>query len=208
MATSLSNEIAEAVRGMRAGSVLLQIQEGRVVGVESRETNGFCGEHPPTRRCSAAFIAPDVSWTLLRSPAWQQIGDDGFVPDFPDAHRLLVSLPLWLGRRQELLERSDPVGLLLTGDDDLARLGPELSNFPLIAVALASRQPHAPVAQLLREQYRYGGTLVALDAAAGHGAALRAEGFDAAAVRSAADMPLDDTITLRLLSETSHGFGA
>src|SRR5688572_19472792 len=180
------DHVAATIRAIQSGSVVLQIQNGAVVQIQSTEK----------RRAAygGATVHWHGPWALLSSPAWRQIQEDGFVPDFPTTDRLLVPLPLWRARKSEFLEGPAAVALLLNENEDPPVVAADLHAFPVIVVAFATTQPREPLAWSLRQRYGYQGVIAALGPAPNETALLTAEGFDARATRSAAGTQLDETV--------------
>ena len=150
---------------------------------------------PALASLPATFRHP---WSLLDSPSWRQVGEDGFVPDFPSAGRLVVPVALWQARRIELLQTGGPLGLLIHEEDEPAAVGSDLNSFELIVVVCTSNQRRVPIARSLRERYGYAGLLAALDLRRDRSAASLIEGFDAFARRlpSATRFKLEQKIEL------------
>lgn len=104
------------------------------------------------------------TWTLLESSPWLQVGEDGFVPDFPVNAPIIVPLALWQLRREDLIARSGALGVLLASNDDTSDIVSDLTRFALIAV---DTRPLAlgrdgSIARLLRERHGYHGKLMAV----------------------------------------------
>jgi uncharacterized protein (DUF934 family) len=132
------------------------------------------------------------SWQLLERglERWLVAGEDGFVPDFPDAADLVVPLKLWRLRRDDLLDRSGRSGVWLAADEDPAALAGDLERLALVAVSFPkfSDGRGFSTARLLRERYGFEGELRAI------GDVLRDQllflsrcGFDAFALRADQD---------------------
>lgn len=132
--------------------------------------------NPASATCTSSHWQ---TWSLLSAPAWQQVGEDGFVPDLPSEGRLLVPLRLWRARRHELLESSRPVGLLIHESDDPAIVSSDLDALSLIVVSFTTSQLRAGIARSLRGRHGYAGLLAPLDAPRDATAALHVEGFNA-----------------------------
>lgn len=131
------------------------------------------------------------TWTLLESSPWLQVGEDGFVPDFPVDASIIVPLVLWQLRREDLITRSGALGVLLTPNDDPADIVSDLTRFALIAVDARLLAPgrDGSIARLLRERYGYRGKLIAVgDLQSGQIADLHRHGFDTFALREDDDL--------------------
>ncbi len=108
---------------------------------------------------------------------------------------LLVPLEVWLTRREELLGRTEPLGVWLAGADDPELIAGDLAAFSLIAIEFlkfADGRGYS-TASLLRRRYGYKGELRAI------GEVLRDQlfymqrvGFDAYALR--ADKNIEDAL--------------
>jgi uncharacterized protein (DUF934 family) len=126
----------------------------------------------PTIATQAYPIGPAVApagdveaqWCVLGQSAWLQVGEDGFVPDFPAYDAIVVPLALWQLRREDLDARSGPLGLLLHPHDDLTAIVPDLAHFELIILPAGRSDGDwgNKTAQALRERYGYQGELVAI----------------------------------------------
>ncbi|MGH8681381.1 MAG: DUF934 domain-containing protein [Burkholderiales bacterium] len=132
------------------------------------------------------------TWQLLDRDLerWLAPGEDGLVPDFPDAADLIVPLKLWRLRREDLLDRPGRSGVSLAADEDPAALAADLDRLPLVAVHFPkfSDGRGFSTARLLRERYAFTGELRAI------GDVLRDQllflarcGFDAFALRDDQD---------------------
>ena len=64
---------------------------------------------------SSLHHEPEREWRVLDAARWLQVGEDGFVPDFPVDEPVIVPLRLWLARRDELAARRAPVAILING---------------------------------------------------------------------------------------------
>lgn len=104
------------------------------------------------------------TWTLLESSPWLQVGEDGFVPDFPVDVPIIVPLALWRLRREDLIARTGALGVLLAPNDDPGHIVSDLNRFALIAVdtRLWASGRDGSIARLLREQHGYQGKLMAI----------------------------------------------
>jgi uncharacterized protein (DUF934 family) len=131
-------------------------------------------------------------WQLLDHEVerWLTPGEDGLVPDFPDAADLIVPLKLWRLRREDLAERAGRSGVWLAANDDPATLAGDLDALLLVAVHFPkfSDGRGFSTARLLRERYGFKGELRAI------GEVLRDQllflarcGFDAFALRDDQD---------------------
>ena len=124
----------------------------------------------PVGECSTAYLHSGASgWRLLESAPWLQVGEDGFVPDFPLSGPLIVPLKLWQLRREDLAGRNEPLGVLLQPIDDPATIASDLTHFALIAMPLPrfAEGRADSTARLLREHYGYRGELRAIDVRCG-----------------------------------------
>jgi uncharacterized protein (DUF934 family) len=108
-------------------------------------------------------------WRLLETTPWLQVGEDGFVPDFPLNVPLIVPLKLWQLRREDLVGRNEPLGVLLQPIDDPATIASDLTHFALIAMPFPrfAGDRADSIARLLREHYGYRGELRAIDVPCG-----------------------------------------
>ena len=132
------------------------------------------------------------SWQLLDGDCerLRRTGEDGLLPDFPDAANLIVPLALWRLRREDLLERSGGTGVWLASEEEPAALADDLPLLQVVAVhfpGFADGRGYS-TARLLRERYGYRGELRAI------GDVLRDQlyylsrcGFDAFALRADQD---------------------
>lgn len=130
------------------------------------------------------------TWTLLESSPWLQVGEDGFVPDFPVDASIIVPLVLWRLRREDLIARSGALGVLLTPNDNPADIVSDLTRFALIAVDARLLAPgrDGSIARLLRERPGFRGKLMAVgDLQSGQIADLHRHGFDTFAFRENED---------------------
>jgi uncharacterized protein (DUF934 family) len=124
----------------------------------------------PVGETRAAYSHSATSgWRLLESTPWLQVGEDGFVPDFPPNGPLIVPLKLWQLRREDLVGRNQPLGVLLQPIDDPAAIASDLTHFALIATPLPrfAEDRADSLAQRLREHYGYRGELRAIDVQCG-----------------------------------------
>ena len=88
------------------------------------------------------------TWSLLSAAAWQQVGEEGFIPDVPGEGRWLVPLRLWRARRRELLDTARPVGLLIHESDDPAGVSSDVDALSLIVVASIGEQERFALLQI------------------------------------------------------------
>lgn len=135
-------------------------------------------------------IAAD-SWRLLDDAApWVAVGEDGFVPEFPAAGGLIVPLALWRLRREDLLDRGEPVGVRLAAGEGPEAIAPALEQLALVAVHFPkfSDGRGLSTARLLRERYGYEGEVRAIgDVLRDQLPFLERSGFDAFALRDDQD---------------------
>jgi uncharacterized protein (DUF934 family) len=132
------------------------------------------------------------SWQLLDGglERWLTPGEDGLVPDFPDAADLIVPLKLWRLRRDDLLDRPGRSGVWLAADEDAAALASDLDRIALVAVHFPkfSDGRGFSTARLLRERYGFRGELRAVgDVLRDQLLFLERCGFDAFALRDDQD---------------------
>jgi len=99
----------------------------------------------------------------------QQLADDPFVfvdddAALPAAGAVIVGLALWQSSRDELLQRSEPIGLLLKSDQPPELIGDGLEQLTVIALEFpVFRDGRAySYARLLREKYDFRGELRAV----------------------------------------------
>jgi uncharacterized protein (DUF934 family) len=127
-------------------------------------------------------------WTLLPATAVSETSADTPLP----AGALLLPLPLWLARRDELLARADgnALGVWLDAGDDPAAIAADLGQLALVAVnfpKFADGRGYS-IARTLRERYGYAGELRAIgDVLHDQLFYLRRCGFDAFALRADKD---------------------
>ena len=134
-----------------------------------------------------AQIVPD-NWQPLDS---QDALDNALAAQSAASAKLLVPLALWLPHREKLNAIESTLGVLLQGDDDPARIVPDLPRIELIAV-------HFPrftdgrgysAARLLRGRYGFRGELRAVgDVLHDQLYYLMRVGFDAFALRDDQDV--------------------
>lgn len=120
-------------------------------------------------------------WTLLPLTAT----DDAALPAGP----LLLPLPLWLARRDELLARADgnALGVWLDAGDDAAAIAADLDHFAVIAINFPKFTDGRgySIARGLRERYGYTGEVRAIgDILHDQLYFLQRCGFDAFALRA------------------------
>jgi uncharacterized protein (DUF934 family) len=132
------------------------------------------------------------SWRRLdREPErWLAPGEDGLVPDFPDAADLIVPLKLWRLRRDDLLARQGRTGVWLESGEGPEALADGLDRIALVAVHFPkfSDGRGFSTARLLRERYGFGGELRAVgDVLRDQLLFLERCGFDAFALRDDQD---------------------
>lgn len=131
------------------------------------------------------------SWQLLESQPCLQVGEDGLVPDFPEAADLIVAPRLWRLRRDDLLARRGRLGLRLEPGDDPAEIAGDLEHFALIAVNFPKFGDGRgySTARLLRERYAYKGELRAVgQITRDHLYFMEKVGFDAYELRKGEDL--------------------
>jgi uncharacterized protein (DUF934 family) len=135
-------------------------------------------------------LAADSS-RLLDDPApWLAVGEDGFVPEFPAAGALIVPLALWRLRRDDLLGRRGPVGVLLGAADGPEAIAADLDRLALVAIHFPKFADGRGLstARLLRERHGFEGELRAVgDVLRDQLAFLERCGFDAFALRTDQD---------------------
>ncbi len=135
------------------------------------------------------------SWRLLDRDIqrWVSPGEDGFVADFPSGADLIVPLPLWRLRRDDLLHHTGGVGVWLDAGDDLDAIAPDLDRLDVVAVDFPkfSDGRGFSTARLLRERYGFEGELRAVgDVIRDQLFYLERCGFDAFALREDQDAAL------------------
>ena len=110
-------------------------------------------------------IASD-SWQSLEGGAarWLAVGEDGFVPDFPENADLIAPLALLKARGEELYGRAGRTGVVLEPHEDPAALAGTLDRLSLVAVRFPKFGDGRGYssARLLRERYGYHGELRAV----------------------------------------------
>jgi uncharacterized protein (DUF934 family) len=125
---------------------------------------------PPGWESSTAHSRSSGSgWRLLETSPWLQVGEDGFVPDFPLNGPLIVPLKLWQLRREDLVGRNEPLGVLLQPIDDPAAIASDLTHFALIVTPFPrfTEDRADSTARRLREHYGYRGELRSIDVPCG-----------------------------------------
>jgi len=111
----------------------------------------------------AAVPSKSVSMPLIKNGAitddpWQFPAEDG---PMPETGSVAVSLTQWQREKAALLARSTPLGLLLTGNDSLDDIVPNITAYDLIAFVFPTFQDGRPysMARLVRERHGYTGEL-------------------------------------------------
>ncbi len=135
-------------------------------------------------------VQPDT-WQLLEEPFERLLipAEDGLLPDLPQG-ALLVPLAVWLRRRDDLLDRSPQVGLLLGAHEDPHAAALDLPRMGVIAVRFADFTDGRgySLARSLRERHGYRGELRAIgDVRRDQLYYLAACGFDAFVLRDDED---------------------
>lgn len=89
--------------------------------------------------------------------SWRHVGDDEEIGQGPAT----VSLGRWRRDREDLLGRSDPVGVRLAAGDAPDSLTADLGRLPLIVLDFATLRDGRSFshARLLRERYAYAGEI-------------------------------------------------
>lgn len=84
--------------------------------------------------------------------------------DWPDDGALLVGLDQWQERREELLERDEPLGIRLRSDQKPDNIAADLEHFALVALEFPVFKDGRAYsyARLLRERYGFDGELRAV----------------------------------------------
>lgn len=127
----------------------------------------------------------DDTWEML-APREEESPEAVHLPPGP----LAVSLATWEARRDELIGRGTPLGVLLDPGDDPARIAPDLAHLALVCIHFPriADGRGCSTAWLLRRRHRYAGELRAV------GEVLRDQlyflarcGFDAFVLREGAD---------------------
>jgi uncharacterized protein (DUF934 family) len=100
-------------------------------------------------------VVVDDRWALLR--------DATLADSIPPSGSVIVPLPLWKSRRDELAARGD-VGVWLAASDDPAELAADTETLPLIAVDFPQFTDGRgySIGRLLRERYGFAGELRAI----------------------------------------------
>jgi uncharacterized protein (DUF934 family) len=110
-------------------------------------------------------IAND-NWQPLEGGAqhWLTVGEDGFVPDFPEHADLVAPLALLNVRGTELFSRAGRTGVVLEPHEDPAALAATLERLSLIEIRFPKFGDGRgySIARLLRERYGYRGELRAV----------------------------------------------
>lgn len=133
----------------------------------------------------------DDGWRLLEAGPYLVPGEDGFVAEFP-AGDIVVALPLWRLRGDELIARPGRVGVLLEADDEPGSIATQLGHFALVAVRFEkfSDGRGYSLARLLRERHGWRGELRAIgDVRRDQLLLLERAGFDSFALGVGADAP-------------------
>jgi len=106
----------------------------------------------------------DDTWLQLDAAEYQQIGESGLVPDFPEGPDLLVPLVLWRRRPGELLGRQGRFGILVDGADEPAGFADALPHASLVAIRIPvfTDGRAYSLARLIRERHGYTGELRAV----------------------------------------------
>ena len=118
-----------------------------------------------TRYSPRARFASDSAETdrlpIRFPPPYPFLGDDD---SLPAAGAVIVSLERWQDQRSELLERQDPVGVVLRSDQSPDSIADDLGLIPLVALEFPQfRDGRAySYARILRERYGYGGEIRAV----------------------------------------------
>lgn len=106
------------------------------------------------------------SWQSLEGGAqhWLTVGEDGFVPDFPEHADLIAPLALLKVRGKELFDRTGRTGAVLEPHEDPVALAALLNRLSLVAVRFPKFGDGRgySIARLLRERYGYRGELRAV----------------------------------------------
>ena len=106
------------------------------------------------------------SWQSLEGGAqhWLTVGEDGFVPDFPQHADLIAPLALLKVRGKELFDRTGRTGAVLEPHEDPVALAVLLNRLSLVAVRFPKFGDGRgySIARLLRERYGYRGELRAV----------------------------------------------
>ena len=90
-----------------------------------------------------------------------------FVPGhepLPRGVKVLVELERWIGARDELMKRQEPIGLMLAPDSDWSKVAADLSHFAVIAVSFPKFADGRSfsLARLLREREGFAGEIRAV----------------------------------------------
>jgi uncharacterized protein (DUF934 family) len=106
------------------------------------------------------------SWQSLEGGAqrWLTVGEDGFVPDFPEHADLIAPPALLKVRGKELFDRTGRTGAVLEPHEDPVALAALLNRLSLVAVRFPKFGDGRgySTARLLRERYGYRGELRAM----------------------------------------------
>jgi len=149
-------------------------------------------------------IAND-SWQPLEGGVarWLAVGEDGFVPDFPDHADLIAPLALLQARGAELLDRSGRTGVVLEPHEDPATIASALGCVSLVAVRFPKFGDGRgySIARLLRERHGYTGEVRAVgDVLRDQLLFMKRSGFDSFSLRDDQD-PDEAIAAFRELSE-------
>jgi uncharacterized protein (DUF934 family) len=96
-------------------------------------------------------------WLLLK-------GAEGALPAIPAAGQVIVPLAAWQALREQLLARSESVGVWLSGSDDPAEIAGDLDHLGVVAVHFGGFTDGRgfSIGRLLRERYGWRGELRAV----------------------------------------------
>ena len=144
----------------------------------------------------------DDRWDILRLA-------EGQAADALDltGEALIVPLPVWLSRREEIIARKQPFGVWLDSNQDPAEIGDAVDAFAVIAVNFPKFTDGRgySIAALLRSRYAYTGELRAIgDVLRDQLFYMQRVGFNSFAVRADKDI-YDAVNALKDFSETYQG---
>ncbi len=128
----------------------------------------------------------DDAWTILKLA-------EGETPDsvaLPEQN-VIVPLPVWQARKDELIGRSQPVGVCLDSHEGPEAIAADLDRFSVVAVNFPKFADGRgfSIARLLRERYGYTGELRSIgDVLQDQLYFMKRCGFDAYAVRADKDI--------------------
>ena len=128
----------------------------------------------------------DDAWTILKLA-------EGETPEsvaFPEQN-VIVPLPVWQARKDELIRRGQPVGVWLDSHEGPEAIAADLDRFSVVAVNFPKFADGRgfSTARLLRERYGYTGELRAIgDVLQDQLHFMKRCGFDAYAVRADKDI--------------------